>query len=92
MASRPDIIITNKKRRTYRCGTTCGQYHRKGIGNESKIEELMFGDKKEVEYEMYVYTDNDNLGHLESTPGKHSTDSLQKTAILGTSHIIRKVL
>ena len=24
--------------------------------------------------------------------GKHSTDSLQKTAILGTSHIIRKVL
>jgi len=25
-------------------------------------------------------------------PGKHSIDSLQKTAILGTSHIIRKVL
>ena len=24
--------------------------------------------------------------------GKHSIDSLQKTAILGTSHIIRKVL
>jgi hypothetical protein len=23
---------------------------------------------------------------------KHSTDSLQKTAVLGTSHIIRKVL
>ena len=30
--------------------------------------------------------------NLESIPGKHSTDSLQKTAILGTSHIIRKVL
>jgi hypothetical protein len=29
---------------------------------------------------------------LEAVPGKHSTDSLQKTAILGTSHIIRKVL
>ena len=28
----------------------------------------------------------------EAVPGKHSTDSLQKTAILGTSHIIRKVL
>jgi hypothetical protein len=27
----------------------------------------------------------------ESVPGKHSIDSLQKTAILGTSHIIRKV-
>jgi hypothetical protein len=29
---------------------------------------------------------------LEDVPGKHSIDSLQKTAILGTSHIIRKVL
>jgi hypothetical protein len=28
----------------------------------------------------------------ETTPGQHSIDSLQKTAILGTSHIIRKVL
>jgi len=30
--------------------------------------------------------------NLEPIPGKHSIDSLQKTAILGTSHIIRKVL
>jgi len=30
-----------------------------------------------------------NLG---AVPGKHSIDSLQKTTILGTSHIIRKVL
>ena len=30
--------------------------------------------------------------NLEAIPGKHSIDSLQKTAILGTSHIIRKVL
>jgi hypothetical protein len=29
---------------------------------------------------------------LEAVPGKHWIDSLQKTAILGTSHIIRKVL
>jgi len=29
---------------------------------------------------------------LEAVPGKHSIDSLQKTAIIGTSHIIRKVL
>jgi hypothetical protein len=28
----------------------------------------------------------------ETIPGQHSTDSLQKTVILGTSHIIRKVL
>jgi hypothetical protein len=30
--------------------------------------------------------------YLETTPGKHSIDSLRKTAVLGTPHIIRKVL
>jgi hypothetical protein len=30
--------------------------------------------------------------NLEAVPGKPSIDSLHKTAILGTSHIIRKVL
>jgi hypothetical protein len=30
--------------------------------------------------------------YLQTIPGQHSIDSLQKTAILGTSHIIRKVL
>ena len=30
--------------------------------------------------------------NLEAVPGKHSIDSLQKTAILGTSHKIRTVL
>ena len=30
--------------------------------------------------------------NLEAFPGKHSIDSLQKTAILGTLHTIRKVL
>jgi hypothetical protein len=30
--------------------------------------------------------------NLEAIPVKHSIDSLQKTAILGTSHIIRTVL
>jgi hypothetical protein len=30
--------------------------------------------------------------YLETITGQHSIDSLQKTAILGTSHIIRKVL
>jgi hypothetical protein len=29
--------------------------------------------------------------NLEATPGKHSIDSLQKTAVLVTSHIIQKV-
>jgi hypothetical protein len=30
--------------------------------------------------------------NLEAVPGKHSIDSLQKTAILGTAHIIWKAL
>jgi hypothetical protein len=30
--------------------------------------------------------------YLETIPRKHSVDSLQKRAVLGTSHIIRKVL
>jgi len=30
--------------------------------------------------------------NLETEPRKHSIDSLQKTAILGTAHIIRKVV
>ena len=61
----------------------------------------MYRDTTNVEPEMYDYTSN-NWSHWNSnekfkekfgsTPGKHSTDSLQKTAILGTSHIIRKVL
>jgi hypothetical protein len=30
--------------------------------------------------------------YLETIPGKHSIDSLQKTVVLGTTHIIRKVI
>jgi hypothetical protein len=30
--------------------------------------------------------------NLEAIPGKHSIDSLQQTVVLGTSHIIQKVL
>jgi hypothetical protein len=33
-----------------------------------------------------------NNNNLETIPGQHSIDSLQKTATLGTSHIIREVL
>jgi hypothetical protein len=62
----------------------------------------MYRDTTNVEPEMYDYTSNNwsHWGivtrslrkHLEAVPGKHSIDSLQKTAILGTSHLIRKVL
>ena len=87
---------------TDRCGNTCRQKCcAKRSGKEVKIQEFTYRDTANVEPEMYDYTNN-NLSHwngneklkenLEAVPGKHSIDSLQKTAILGTSHIIRKVL
>jgi len=63
----------------------------------------MYRDTTNVEPEMYDYISNKRSTgivtrslriNLEAVPRKHSTDSLKKTAtcILGTSHIIRKVL
>ena len=72
----------------------------KGSGKEVKIQEFVYRNKTNVEPEMYEYTSNnwchwnsnENLKeHFETVPGKHSIDSLQKTAILGTLHIIWKV-
>ena len=62
-----------------------------------KVQEFMYRDTTTVEPEMYYYTSN-NWSHWNSNeklkenfgaiPGIHSIDSLQKTAILGTSHIV----
>ena len=102
-ANRPDIIIKNQRENMYtdRRGNTRRQKCcAKGSRKEVEIQKFMSRDTKNVEPEMYDYTNN-NWSHwnsrslrkkLEAVPGKHSIDSLQKTAILGTSHIIRKVL
>ena len=83
------------------CGNTCRQKCcAKGSGKEVKIQEFMYRDTANVEPKMYDHTSNNWTGivtrsfrkNLEAVPGKHSIDSLQKTAILGTSHIIQKVL
>ena len=74
---------------------------RKRKQKKTKIQEFMCRDTTNVEYETY-----DNAGnncshqnsnkrfkkHLEAMSGKHSIYSPQKTAILGTSHIVQKVL
>jgi hypothetical protein len=104
-ANRPDIIIKNKNRENMHTdghGNICSQKcHAKGSRKQVKIQEFRYRDTTNVEPEMYDYTSynwshwnsNKNLRkNLEATPGKHSIDSLQKTAVLGTSHIIRKVL
>ena len=66
-----------------------------------KIQEFMNRDTTNVEPEMSVYTvitgatgivTRSLRKNLKAMPRKHSRDSLQKTGILGTSHIIRKVL
>jgi hypothetical protein len=76
---------------TDRCGNTGRQKCAKGSRKEVKIQEFMYRDSTNEEPEMYSYTGNNWITrslwkHLEAVPGKHSIDSLQKTAILGTSH------
>jgi hypothetical protein len=75
--------------------------HAKAGRKETKTQQFMYRHKMNVQHEMHDYTSN-NWSHrnsnkrfkeiLGSHTRKHSTDSLLKTAVLGTSHIIRKVM
>ena len=83
---------------TDRCGNTCRQKCcAKGSGKEVKIQEFVYRDTTHVEPQMYNCTSN-NWSHWNSNEkfkekfGNYTRKTLQKTAILGTSHIIRKVL
>jgi hypothetical protein len=61
---------------------------------------FMYRDKTNVEHEMYRAGEiragglvtKDLEKSLETVPGKRSIDSLQKTAVLGASHVMWKVL
>ena len=72
----------------------------KRSGKEVEIQDFMYRDTTNVEPEMYDYTSNnwsqwDSSEKIKEKFGsciRKKLDSLQKTAILGTSHIIRKVL
>jgi len=84
----------------------CGNTHRekccaKGSGKEVKIQEFVYRDTTNVEPKCTIVpviigangiVTRSLRKNLETVPGNHSIDSLQKTAILETSHIIRKVL
>jgi hypothetical protein len=98
-ANRPDIIIKNTH--TDRCGITRRQkYCGKESGKDAKIQDFMYRDTMNAEPEICGYTSN-NCSHrnndkmceknLKNLPGKYSIDSLQKTAMVGTSHIIWEV-
>jgi len=88
--------------RTDRCGNTRRQKCcAKGSGKEVKIHVFMYRDKRMWNLKCTIVpviigttgiVTRSLRKNLETVPRKHSIDSLQKTAVLGTSHIIRKVL
>jgi len=83
----------------------CGNTRRQNVVQKEAEKKLnakfVYRDATNMEPEMYDCTGN-NWSHwnsneklkknLETVSGKHSIESPQKTAILGTSHTIRKVL
>jgi hypothetical protein len=105
LADWSDIIIKNKKDKICLLMDVAIPLDRnvitEGVRKEIKIQKSKYRNSVNVEHEMLCHTGN-HWGHrncnkrtkkyLETISGKHSIDSLQKTAVLGTSHIIRKVL
>ena len=104
-ANRPDIIIKNKKREYMQTVHVAIPADRNVVQKEAekmlKYKSLCIEIQRTWNMKCAVIPViigasgivTRSLGkHLETTPGKHSIDSLQKTAILGTAHIIREVL
>jgi hypothetical protein len=104
-AKRPDIIIKNKKEKTCTMIDVVIPADKNVVKKEAEkrlkykslfIEiQRMWNLKCTIVQVIFGATGivtRSLKKNLEAIPGKHSIDSLQKTAILGTSHIIRKVL
>ena len=104
-ANRPDIIIKNKKEKTCTLIDVAIPADRNVVQKEAEkkliykrfcIEIQQMWNLKCTIIPVIIGAPGivrRSLGKkLEAVPGKYSIDSLQKTAILGTSHIIRKVL
>jgi hypothetical protein len=87
---------------TDRCGNTGRQKCcTKGSGKEVKIQQFCIEIQRMWNLKCTVVpviigatgiVTRSLRKNLEAVPGKHWIDSLQKTAILGTAHTIRKVL
>jgi len=104
-ANRPDIIIKNKKEKTCTLIDMAIPADRNVVQKEAekmlKYKSLCIEIKRMWNLKctiIPVITGATGIvtrslrKNLKAVPGKHSIDSVQKTAILGTSHIIRKVL
>jgi len=71
-----------------------------GSRKETKIQKCVYRDTTNVECEMYEYTinnwkqwiSNKRFKEKFGSQNRKTFDSLQKAAMLGTSHIIQKVL
>ena len=104
-ANRPDIIIKNKKEKTCTLIDVAIPADRNAVQKEVEkklkykslcIEIKQMWNLKCTNIPIIIgatgIVTRSSRKNLEAVPGKHSIDSLQKTAILGTSHVIRKVL
>ena len=104
-ANRPDIIIKNTKEKTCTLIDVAIPADRNVVQKETEkklkynslcIEIQQMWNLKCMIIPVIIGTTGivtrSLRKNLEAVPGKHSIDSPQKTAILGTSHIIRKVL
>ena len=104
-ANRPDIIIKNKKEKTCTLIDVAIPTDRNVVQQEAekklKYKSLCIEIQRMWNLKCTIIpviigatgiVPRSLKKNLETIPGKHLIDSLQKTAILGTSHIIRKVL
>ena len=103
--NRPDIIIKNKKEKICTLIDVAipadKNVVQKGAENKLKYKSLCIEIQRMLNLKCTIVpviigatgiVTRSLRKNLETVPGKHSIDSLQKTAKRGTSHVIRKVL
>jgi hypothetical protein len=104
-ANRPDVIIKNKKGKTCTLIDVAIPADRNVVQKKAekklKYESLCMKIQRMWNLKCTIIpviigataiVTKSLRKNLEAVPGKHSIDSVQKTTVLGTSHIIRKVL
>jgi hypothetical protein len=104
-ANRPDIIIKNKKEKTCTLIDVAipadRNFVQKEVEKKLKYKSLCTEIQRMWNLKFTIMpiiigatgiVKRNLRKNLEVVPGKHSIDSLQKTALVGTSHIIREVL
>jgi glycine cleavage system protein P-like pyridoxal-binding family len=98
LVNRPDIIIKNKKDKTWLLIDVAILSDKNIIQKEAEKKLKYKNVSKEIQIMWNIIIGATGIvskslqKYLETIPGQHSIDSVQKTAILGTSYIIRKVL